>query len=413
MSYSMLFLWLSTLLASFFNWLFNIYLNHGLSLDEFSQAFSLFNLILVLAGLALACQYTATKFMPQVRYQSIEKRRQLVSTLTTLGLLLGLLFSLLLLLGQAWWTSYLHLTISTSTTFVLSLTPLVFFSLAIIRGYLLGWRSYWAVGFLLIIESLIKLGVMGLGIYSHRLLDFSLLSVPLSMLFSVLIGLILLNRHTQILLKPRLAKKWLRPLNRFITFSFLTATSAQLLLFVDTITVRHYFPPTQAGIYATVALVGKMIFYFITSIVMIITPEVAIKTAAAQGTQTILKRSILFVVIIGGLLTGFFAFFPQLSLDLFLDPAKIALGQTLILPYGVAVTLVSIVTVMATYYLFAGFHRFIWIVCLGLFFELVAFSLFHSSLYQIIWALLITAFFQVIFIPVVAHFENVSGHTSA
>lgn len=399
------FVWFSVMVASLFNWLFNIFLNRWLPLSEFSQVFSLFNSILILAGLALAFQYTATKFLPQQKYIG-DDEQPVINSLLTIGIVAGCITSGLLIVTIPQWSSYLHLTLPLYTNVFLALTPFFFFNLAIVRGFIYGRQNYWLGGSLVIFESVIKLIILMIGYFMGNLLVMSILSIPVSMFISLVVGIFMVGIKTLSRLVFTIEPRLKQSIRRFISFSFLTATGAQLCVFVDTITVRHYFSGSEAGIYATVALVGKMIFYLITSMVLVIAPEVSVRTAAQKGSIEILKRSLLFCLVIGVSSTLLFAFFPDYSLKLFLDPLKISAGQYLILPYGIAVTLISLVTIMATYYLFAGFHRFIWSIYGGLLLELVLFSLYHDTLSQIVTILILIAMSQTILIPLLVKTEK-------
>jgi O-antigen/teichoic acid export membrane protein len=385
-----LFIWLTSMGANFINWIYNIFLNRVLSLDEYSQVAAILNILLIISGFAVSVQYAATKFLPQVKPANRSQTDNYLNALLTISLSMGIAISAIAWLTLPIWTAYLHLTISILVDFLLASTFIIFIVLSAVKGICLGWRLYVYTGLLLLSESLVKLTMVLFGFRSGQTLNFSLIAIPLSMFISLSIGLFVLA-HRGVHFRFRFDIAWTKKIIRFAVYSFITTMGAQLLLFIDVVVVRHNFSSFDAGIYATVSLIGKMIFFLITSLLLILAPEVSVRSAQALPSASILKKSLIFTFFVGFSSTLLFALFPNQTLSLFLDPFKVVLAKPLIPYYGLTVTLIGSVVVMSTYYLFAGYRRFILILCLALIFQIILLSLFHSSLMIVVGIMLLIA----------------------
>lgn len=107
---------------------------------------------------------------------------------------------------------------------------------------------------------------------------------------------------------PEKAEKAPNPLHLQEAVKELTQTlvffSGQVLINnSDIVLVKHFFPPTTAGIYAAVAMVGRVIFSFSTAVVNSMFPVVAGSREQDRKSLTLISTSLLLVLAIGGVMT--------------------------------------------------------------------------------------------------------------
>ena len=145
--------------------------------------------------------------------------------------------------------------------FLLFFTPSLLFGLISYgsQGFLQGNLRFAAVGVICLFESLTKL-LFAAALISFNLQSWVYTSIPLSLVISGLLAWFLVSRrvsfsgsaiHTSVLFPKS-----------FFFSSLLTSISAIVFLSVDVLLVKHFFPEEQAGQYALLSLVGKMIFFF-------------------------------------------------------------------------------------------------------------------------------------------------------
>jgi O-antigen/teichoic acid export membrane protein len=388
--YGLYFAWLASLVANILNWIFNIYLNRVLNLAEFSQVSVVLNGLMLMSTVAVAIQYAITKFVSHADTEKPSGFSRFFSSAFIICSLLAFVVCFGSLVTIPWWTAYLKLTISLPIAVILCAALGGLFVAALTRGLLYGRRSYCLVGFALLFESVIKVGlILSVGFTTLPVFSSSFIAIAISLCLPYTLFLIpFLIKYP---LMFSLHYDWLKKILRFAGFTFLTAVSSQMLLFTDLIFVKHYFSPELSGVYATLSLIGKMIYFFTTSIAVLITPEVAIRVAAQKHTTGILYKSICFTLFTGITITFLFAFFPQYTLKIFLDPVKVGLAYPYLMLYGLIVTLISLIVVVSAYLVFANYRYFVFGVILGLFIQLTGIYLFHETLQQIIQIMLSAA----------------------
>lgn len=83
-----------------------------------------------------------------------------------------------------------------------------------------------------------------------------------------------------------------------------------LLMSIDILIVKHYFDARTAGLYAGVATVARIIFFFTASISQVLMPSVKLSNTAAQN-RALLLKSLVMLVGVGGSVLLVCVAFPQ------------------------------------------------------------------------------------------------------
>src|SRR5262249_19297141 len=73
---------------------------------------------------------------------------------------------------------------------------------------------------------------------------------------------------------------------------------------LDIILVKHFFPPALAGLYAAVALVGRVVYMLSWSIVSSMFPVSAGVSSHERGGRTVMSTALLLVVLLSSLFTA-------------------------------------------------------------------------------------------------------------
>ena len=117
---------------------------------------------------------------------------------------------------------------------------------------------------------------------------------------------------------------------------------------LDVVLVKHYFDPTQAGIYSVASLVGKVLLYFVGFIPTILLPQAADRHSRGERTRIVLGACLgMFALVsICGLL--FFHFFGIVVLHALAGRAFDA-AAGLLVPYGAAMVCLSFISALGTY----------------------------------------------------------------
>lgn len=200
---------------------------------------------------------------------------------------------------------------------ILLFTPILFFSLiySIDRGYMSGKLMFSILGFLVIIEPLIKL-ITAVILVATNLNNYVYLAIPVSFITATFIGWLVLPK-----LKSKSEKKNIKQIAipyKFFSASLLSGLAGVGFLSVDVILANHYLTPVDAGKYALVSLVGKMIYFLGGLSTQFVLPLVSRYEGKKKNSQNILYLSFLSTALLSG--TGFviFVLFANYSLPLLL-----------------------------------------------------------------------------------------------
>lgn len=156
---------------------------------------------------------------------------------------------------------------------------------------------------------------------------------------------------------------------------------------VDIIVVKHVFSPHDAGLYSAAALGGKVAFYLVAFIPMVMLPRVTQRHVRGESTRAAFSESLgLLAVLAAGALVAF-GFFGQALLNALVGGAFEA-ATPLLLPYAAAMMLLAITNLLASYGLATHRLNFAIPLAAGTLVTLVNISLMHPSIYAVAWELL-------------------------
>jgi len=171
---------------------------------------------------------------------------------------------------------------------------------------------------------------------------------------------------------------------RYSLPSFLTLLGMTSLYSIDIVLAKHYLPSFDAGIYSSVAVLGKIIFYASAAIGTVLFPIIAERYAKRKETFAIIKLAVILVAIVSLGVTMVYTIFPisvvHLLFGTSFDRAASYLGI-----FAVFITIYSIVNIIVLSCLaIEKMHVYIF-TCIAALLQIVLISLYHESLSSIIY----------------------------
>ncbi len=155
-----------------------------------------------------------------------------------------------------------------------------------------------------------------------------------------------------------------------------------LLYNLDVILARHFLLPQDAGFYAAISLLGKIVFFINSSMGVILFPVVVWQKTTRQNRSFqllpllgILAGSILLVI-------GYFVF-PESLIKIIFGPAYLAIADYLGW-IGVIFVLYSLVNLLSLYYLAQEKKDFVAILLAGVALEGALLGIYHQNISQIL-----------------------------
>ena len=164
---------------------------------------------------------------------------------------------------------------------------------------------------------------------------------------------------------------------------FLQALAFTSFFTTDVLLVKHFFPDFDAGIYAAVSTLGKVIFYAASPIAAVMFPIVAGRKSRGEDYTKILVASIGLTAAISACIVLIYLFFPNLAIGV-LYGIKYLTASKYLIWMGIFIGFYNIAYILTNYFLSIGKTI---VFSLPLFFsvvQIVAIWMYHSSILQVI-----------------------------
>ena len=276
-------------------------------------------------------------------------------------------------------TTYLH--ISSQVLFLIVYLIFVFSLLTvIISSVLQGYQKFLWVSVLGAGTVVIKL------LLSLPAVHFQVIGVLIATLVSgaIMYGLSFLPLRFLFTVKTLPMKLTKREAFQFAIPTFLITLGMTSIYSTDMILVRHYFTAVDAGIYASLAILGKIIFYASSILAIVFYPVLSERTAKGWKTDKIVGIGLLSVTGISLGITLLYFLFPHFIINMLFGSSYVG-GSSLLGVFGIFLVLYSIANMFTTTFLATGKTK-IWIipiVCSIL--QIFGISLFHQHIVQVIY----------------------------
>ena len=157
----------------------------------------------------------------------------------------------------------------------------------------------------------------------------------------------------------------------------------------DILLVKHYFDSYQAGLYASLALIGRIVYFIAWMFVMLLLPEVVQLKKDGKSTAPILFKYIMYIAIIASVIIIACALFPKLAILMLFGDSYLAIAP-LLWKYALATGLFAISNIFAYYYL--SLDKYIPVILSAIFgiLQVVLIVIYHSNLQEVVYMQIIT-----------------------
>jgi O-antigen/teichoic acid export membrane protein len=374
-----LILLLGSLLVSVLNFLFNVIMARLLGPSLFSQAAAIVTLLMLLSCISLSFQMVCAKFV--ARNETPGAKVAVYRTMRRQAWQVGGIVALVLLVAQKPIANYLRMPDSWVIA-VLAIGMAFYNQLGVKRGNLQGWCRFGPLSRNYIFEAASKLAIAILLVE----LGYGIWGVVGALSASIIAAVFITGRRAISAPEVRDATA----VGDCIPASF--GEGIQAIVFfigqviinnVDIILVKHFFASELAGLYAAVALVGRLLYFASWQVVSAMFP-----VSAASGDEQHSKKHVLGLplVIVSLMCLGFIlgsTVFPGLIMHLLFGEGFHS-GQSLLSLYAVSTALYALAMVLITYEMSRKLANTGWLQLLFSGAIVAAIYMFHSDLRQVI-----------------------------
>jgi O-antigen/teichoic acid export membrane protein len=281
----------STLVVNVGNYAFNLLAGRMLSPEAFGEANFLVTCLLAVSFIATAFQLTAAKFSdPQ-------------NQLTDFAWILGFIVCASVLVFSSSIVDAFHLTSETSLILLAMAVPF-YFVMSVGRGKLQGDLRFGRFAVTYQVEMWMRL-IVGIGMV---VLFGTVWGVVIGLLASIGGGFI----YTQLAQKTtEIRIKSFKGVSAFLGATLVYELSQIVINNSDVLIVKHYFTTQEAGLYAALALIGRVVYFGTWSVVMVLFPKVIEQKKKGLPTHHLLIKSFAIVALIAALIVVGCLAFPE------------------------------------------------------------------------------------------------------
>lgn len=184
--------------------------------------------------------------------------------------------------------------------------------------------------------------------------------------------------------KAKIENAHIKKLFSYSSYTFFSFAILTFLTFIDVILVKHYFSSYDAGNYAALANIGKIIFYVaapITAVVMF--PMVSEAHEKNKRHFSILLQTFILTILICSPILIIFYFYPEMVVKI-LFGAKYILIYPFIFSFGLAMFILSLCNVFIYYFLSIKKLNFLPYIIIILCLEITLIIFYHQDIGHII-----------------------------
>ncbi|HVH86176.1 MAG TPA: oligosaccharide flippase family protein [Terriglobales bacterium] len=372
---------MGSMLVSVLNFVFNVAMARLLGPELFSQAAAIVTLLMLLSCISLSFQMVCAKFV--ARNETPNAKSSVYRRISRQAWQWGAVVALVLAIAQKPITGYLRMPNSWVIA-VLAIGMAFYNQLGVKRGNMQGWCEFPSLSWNYIFEAASKLAIAILLVE----LGYGIFGVVGALSASIIAAVLLPSprNHTQH------ASAVDEPLpGECIPASF--GEGIQAIVFfvgqviinnVDIILVKHFFDSEQAGLYAAIALVGRLLYFASWQVVSAMFPVSAAAGEKEHGKTQVLGVPLLIVSL---LCIGFIlvlAIFPGFVMHVVFGEGFHA-ADSLLSIYAMSTALYAIAMVLITYEMSRKIANTGWLQLVFSGAIVLAIYMFHSNLRQVIY----------------------------
>lgn len=383
---------LSILIVNGGNYIYNLLLGRILGPAEFSDAAILITFLLVLSFVGMTFQIVTAKYA--VLFES-DKLASFLKLITKSASFFGVLFGAAIFLFHKELQLIFH-TQTSSMFWIFALGLPLYFLMSVNRGLYQGKDLLTKLSLTYQSEMISRL-VITIGIVLLVPFIPSSIAIAIGIVISIIFGLFPFQK--KIVKSSKVVTEKLVESKSIIIFFGLTAFYELTQIIInnsDIILVKHYFDNEQAGLYASLALIGRVVYFVSWMFVMLLLPKVIQLKKDGENTLPILLKYVGYIVVLSTLIVTFTWLFPEFVVRLMFGEQYISIAS-LLWKYALATSIFAIANIFAYYFLSIGKYipvivsAFLGLTQIGLI------ILYHNSLEQVVLMQVLTMVLLLIF----------------
>lgn len=369
---------LSALFVNVGNYAYNLILGRVLGPQQFADAAILITLLLVLSFIAMTFQLVTAKFsvlFEDTVFLNFINKTYIYALWTGIALGIGILL----------FAKGLQNIFHTQSHYMFVLFGIgvpFYFIMSVNRGVLQGKERFGKLAITYQTEMLSRL-LLTISLLFLFKVESSIL-VAIGILVSLMFGLFPFAKEKIFFKKGiQLAVTHSSHIKKFFWLTAFYELSQIIINNSDILLVKHYFEAYNAGLYASLALIGRVVYFVAWMFVMILLPKVVQLHKAGKPTTPLLSKYVLYIGILAlGIVLGCYLF-PTLVVQLLFGNAYVSIAP-LLWKYAIATSLFAISNIFAYYFLSLDVYIPVILAAILGITQVILIIFFHDTLLQVV-----------------------------
>ncbi|WP_299713595.1 oligosaccharide flippase family protein [uncultured Tenacibaculum sp.] len=369
---------LSALFVNAGNYLYNLVVGRMLGPTAFADAAILITFLLVLSFIAMTFQLVTAKYT--VIFDD-EVEKSFVKYVTKRTLIAGVILGIIIVLCS----KYLQQTFNTSTSLMFSVFGIgvpIYFLMSVNRGVFQGKKKFVDLSITYQGEMISRLVVTILLLYFVTNAESSVL-IAIGILISLLFSLFPFTLKSTIRTDFKLNDSQKKLVIKFFILTAFYECTQIIINNSDILLVKHYFDNYNAGLYASLALIGRVVYFVAWMFVMLLLPAVVNKEKEGLPHGSILLKYVGYITLLSFTIVLGSFLFPEFVVNVLFGEAYVSIAP-LLWKYALATSIFAISNVFAYYFL--SIDQYIPVVITGVLgiTQVLLIIYFHESLEQVV-----------------------------
>ena len=375
------FLFASTVLVNAGNYLINLILGRVLGPEKFSEASVIATAVLMLSFFAVGIQLCTAKFTAEYYAENNQDQIKVFNQwFNRRVLFISIAIGILIIVSSGGIQKFLQFNSPWPIVIIGAGIPF-YFNLSVKRGYVQGSDQFKKMAFTYLFEMILRF-IFTFGLLFYVLSKFDYLTseaVSVGFFCSFLAAVWLklpVNKSTA-------EFKQVDQVKNFIFIIIIYEFSQILINNSDVILTKHFFSELDAGLYAAIALIGRVVFFGTWTIVTILFPKVIQKEKLGEPHLQLFWICFSIVLTFGiGIILACYIM-PTFIIGLLFGEAYLSVAH-LLWKYAIATTLFACANVFAYYYMSLNKYFPVALSVLAGIAQVVLIYIFHESIEEII-----------------------------
>lgn len=363
--------------VNFLNYLYHLVIGRMLGPSFYGELAALISLMGLLGIIPSSLSLVVIKYVSGAKNE--KEAAALIHWLKTKVFQASLIFSIFIIVISPALVSFLHIN-KLSYIFLIAASSLFAIQTLLNRSILQGLLKFKEMIFSVFLENGAKLVISVTLVY----LGFRVGGAMLAFVLAAMLGFLVTNHYLKI--QPKKESKLslnFKPMF-FFTIPVIVQTFASTSLYSsDLLLVKHFFSSHDAGLYASLSTLGKIIFFGAGPIGSVMFPLVSQRKAKKQSYKKIFILSFLGTVILASAVLLIYKFFPEYAIRLLYGSAYIETSHLLIW-FGIFISLFTLSSLLINYGLSLGKTTVVIFPAIAALLQIILIWFFHASLFIVV-----------------------------